>query len=404
MCRGGCHAVAGSAFRSLMAIRALIVWPDRDLAQQLESALHECGLSLLTCVHDKYPTAERLAELIGDSKAPTAVIVGLLDPERAVALLEGLRSSELAAVSVAADCSESAANIKAALRAGAVDYWTPPFDAETLRHGLAPLKQAVRTATERGRLVSFLPSDAGAGASMVALHAAHGVSTLNEKGVLLIDCDLQCGTTAFRLGLKPEFSLLDALAHNADIDELWDRLTTSWRGLDVLAGPETGTTFTHSNLAQLPAVLDSALLRYRWVVADLPAGLYPACEQVLLDSESVHVVCTSEVTSLHMARRRVSDLLALGLERERIRLVVNRADALNAIASQEIERAVGVEIDWTLVNDFRAVSDAAMRGGLVENGTELGGQLAALARRISGLEEPPPEHAASAWRRILAFR
>src|SRR5690606_16060081 len=120
---------------------------------------------------------------------------------------------------------------------------------------------------------------------------------------LFVDCDGHCGTTAFRLGLNPEYTLADALLRAENVGDLWNRIAIRWKGLHMLCAPETGLRLDHPPMDRLPEILTAASHDYPYVIADLPPVLAGPYEQVLLGSNVIYLVCTPGLTSLRLAQR-----------------------------------------------------------------------------------------------------
>ena len=93
-------------------------------------------------------------------------------------------------------------------------------------------------------------------------------------------------------------------------------------------------------------------------------------------------------------------MMALGVEAEKVRLLVNRSNSKNAVSKATIEDALNLPVDFSLPNDFEAVSQAALSAGLVAPKTRLAESLDALTRHIFGVA-PPQTEMGPAWRRLL---
>ena len=97
----------------------------------------------------------------------------------------------------------------------------------------------------------------------------------------------------------------------------------------------------------------------------------------------------------------MADLLTLGLPLATVQLVLNRVGSRNSVSPAEVERAVGIPVAWSTANDYVAVTDATVRGGLVSRDSELGDQLFRLACNLAGHEEE--SRTERGWKRILRF-
>ncbi|MBI1357890.1 MAG: hypothetical protein GC160_26430 [Acidobacteria bacterium] len=384
-----------------MSAEVLIVWPDPRWAGQLYSLLQRGDFGLGVRLLSSYPELRELERLLlPDGEPIRLLIVGLTDEQRGIALLQAAKDLQPQVGLIAASEAESTTGIRLAMRAGATDYWTPPFNATEIGNTLRQLAVAAPRQVE-GALLTFMPGQPGDGASTTALHTCEAISSAIGRPALLMDCDVQCGTLGFRLGLRPEYSLLDAAGHVKTLDDLWNKITAPWSNMRLLTAPEGSFGLTGDHLDALPRIVESARRHFPFVVADMPAALYPACAEVLRVSATICLVCTPEITSLHLARRRLQDLDDLGVRREKVQLLVNRADSRNAPPVQEVEKATGMSVAWSLPNNYEAVNRAALDGRTVSRDTPFGEQVHRLAAGLAGYEADHPR--TSAWRRILSF-
>ncbi len=385
-----------------MATEILIVWPDVEDAGLLQEALIRSGLGLKPSILDHYPDRTTLAERIRARDATAAVVVGLSEEDRALQLLQEIHSDCPGILRVAAHSAASPDALRAVMRVGAADFLVPPFDASDIRCCFAAVAKPAMQVTE-GRLIAVLPCQGTDGASTVALQLAQSLSQSAGRPALLVDCDIQCSVTAFRLGANPKYTLADALTHVEALDEFLPKIATRWRDFDLIIAPDSPLGLMGEHMDRLPLALSTVQGNYTDVIADLPPGLFAAGVEALRGAEQIQLVCTPQLISLHLARRRVSELIDWEIDKDRIRVIVNRANSRSAVPPDEIERAIGLPIDHQLANDYDAVTRAAVAGGLVSEDSDLGKDLAALAKRVAGAEAETGKTAAPAWKRILSL-
>jgi pilus assembly protein CpaE len=383
-----------------MAIEILIIWPQAEEAGRLDDALLRSGLGVHTSLVDFYPDAKRVAEIAAVADSVKAIVVGMSSQERGVQLLQDLRAEAPHILAIAAHSAETADLLRTVMRAGASDLLVPPFSQAEIQRCFQSIA-AGSSAGPHGTQVAFTPCQGSDGASTVALHVAQGVSRSLGQAALLVDCDVQCGVAAFRLRQHPKYTLADGLAKAERLEEFLPKIVVRCSDFDLVAAPDSPLGLLADHMERLPIALRAARRCYPFVIADLPPGLFAAGLEVLLDSEQVYLVCTPELTSLHLARRRVSELLDSGLDRERLRVILNRAGSRNAVSPKDIERAIGSPVHHTLANDYDAVTEAALVGGLVDSDSRLGQELESLAGRIAGFGAAPERRQESGWKRIL---
>ncbi len=370
-----------------MPHRVIVISPDAKLGASLQDAFQSNGLNVNSTLIDEYPTMGRLKTIVGSEPDPVAAfVVGFSESESALQLVKRLPDSYEGVLIVGADLDASSENILAAMRSGASEFLAPPFDMRFLHDALAKRQAAQTKPAEQGRLSIILPAKAGSGASTMALHLAAGVARVSQEKTLLIDYDFHCGMAAFRLRLQPDFTFVDALSRSGDIDEMWEKLTCRWKKLDVLAAPEQDEVISGEALRDAAAIFASAVRNYAHVLVDLPPGTHTSCREVLDLADAVYVVSTPEMVSLHLARRRVNELVSLGISESKLRLVISRAESALAVNTEDIAGVASIPIHWSIPNNYAAVSEASLTGTLVSEGSRLGREYAALACHIAGVK------------------
>ncbi len=398
--RAGATVTLQPVAEGVAEVEVLIVSPDTGLREALQEGLAQVRVRGKALLLRRYPSAAQLAELIR-AKRITAVIISLAGLEEALELIAELRSGYPEIWLVAAHTSNSSELILAAIRAGASEYIGPPFDLEHIEQALQRASQSRSDGAPKGRLVAFLPAHGGCGASTTALNVAAAVSRESRKRTLLIDFDSHTGTTDFRLRLKPDYTVADALQRSGPLDELWDRLACRWNGIEILPPPPE-PLFEVQHYSRISPVLISARRVYDWVIADLPPAIYSSCIDLLRQAQTIYIVCTPEIVPLHLARRKAQALRNLGFPAEAIRVVVNRVDAKVGADPREVEQIVNATVACPLRNDYATVSAASLKGSLVPPESALGSQYLGLARQIVGVSAAARKSERRLnWRRLL---
>lgn len=382
-----------------MSPRILVYSPDVEVGRLLADALRTESPRLEVQLIERYPT-EREIEMT-DRHGLGAVVVGLTAGPRGLQVIKSLRSTAPEVPTVTVGRTESSSDLLEVMRAGATDYLWPPFDHQRLANLLNSLPNPAGHATSN-RLICFAPSQSTDGASTIALHVAYAMTQITDIKPLLLDCDIHSSTLAFRLGTKFDFHLGNALERLSDLDDIWNRVASEWRGFRILPCPTEGEPPTEILRHRLPDVVASAMAAYKTVIADLPSSLSPTIAETARLAERLYLVCTPQLVSLHLARRRLDQMKALGVDLASVRLIVNRSNSKNAISKSTIEGALKMTIDFSVPNDYEAVNEAAVRGGLVASGSRLSESLETLTRHIFGIDGEP-EQKSGPWRRFLSI-
>jgi pilus assembly protein CpaE len=366
----------------------LIISSNDDIAVPLWHALQRAQLRAEIIPYGPGAQQALRERVLADTARSWGVIVDAAGGSRpAVEFLRELRALAPQLFLLAALDAPNLRTTQAVTEAGAWDYLVHPFDTEQIEAFARLWDTAASESRTPGRLVCFLPARGGDGASTVALHVA-GAAAREHQGrgfarkVLLVDMDWQAGELAFRLQLAPRRTLADALdSGNPSRPQLRD-CVCPWREVDVLAAPPARATIPAGNLQRVPAWFSDARAAYPLVIADMPPPIYSSSRDVLALADDVYLVCTPEIASVHLARRRAEELLQCGVTPDRLKLLLNRAGSHPWIGAAEVGMAVGLPVSAALGNDYRGLSKAVLEGSVVPSASPLGRQFADLGREV----------------------
>ena len=385
----------------MMRGKVLLISPDEDLIQGLKQGLSHLKDRGITVSLRRYPDEAELERTFARER-PSTVIVGLSERDAALKLIELVHDSYPETVVAGAHVTDVSDLILGCIRVGARDYIGLPADESALRRLLQLQPRAQSAGDKEGRVVCFLPARGGCGGSTAAVNVAAALSRESDQSVLFMDLDFHAGTADLCLGLNAPFTLGDAVRVGSDLENLWGKVTHRWNGIDVLAAPRNGFSVHTELIQETPRVIESARRHYDWVVCDLPPAVYSSSVRVLNQTEAVYLVCTPELLSLKLARRRADELIGIGVPRDSIKLVANRVRKDDVLQPKEIAEVVRMSVPWSLPNDYKTVADAIRRQSLIAPDSELGKSIARFARGIVGPnQDASGEGAGHALRSVL---
>ena len=97
------------------------------------------------------------------------------------------------------------------------------------------------------------------------------------------------------------------------------------------------------------------------------------------------VVSTFELAALHHAKRLVRWLLNLGMEPDRVGLILNRVPRTPLMSLEELHNLIGVPIIQTITNNYQQVNEAYEEGRLIDRKSKLGREIQTLAEKTATL-------------------
>jgi len=368
---------------------SIIFGPDKELSDLLYRRCTEFPDLNVYKIFDEYPKLHQLLRLL-NAYTPEVVFVEVSRNSPGLAFAADLLAErpESSVIGYTRD-----AELPDPPRGSAIcEILREPFTVKGLQHAVSRAIDR-RKAEARDNLVAFVPAKAGSGSSTTALNTAGTLVHYWQQKVLLLEADLHSGCLSVQMKLNPEQSILDALESSGDLDEKqWNKLALSAGGIDLLLTARAKKVAIISPW-DYQKLLSFVSPRYDTVVVDLPEVVNDATEALVTRARRVFVVCTNELTSLFLARRRLHELSSRGVDESRLGLVLNRyTDAFESV--EQIHELVGRELTAVLPNDYRRVREATLGGGLVDGASELGRSYVTLARTLTGTEPSvAPPHA-----------
>ena len=373
-----------------------IISHDEQCKREMSRLLRACGVPVAI-------VEERRA---GDGSSSDVFIVDIRsDIPSGMATIERLRAAHLNVSIFAVAGSSDPDMILQAMRAGANEFfaWNATNGGRSFEESFqgAVRRTAARrdaaTAGARQPCVThvFLGAKGGAGTTTVTVNSAVEIARMTKKATAVIDLKQGLSEVALFLGVRPRFTVLDAIEnlHRLDRDFLRELMTRHKSGLDILAGSEQ---FDRPNASDASAIEE--LLRvlgkiYDFIIIDVGNVINACAVASLYAADTVFLVTNPDVPSIRNAQRLVDRVRQLGAGSERVKVLLNRTSEHQLIAPKQIETALGLGIHHSFTSDYRTVSTALNSGVplTLTNHSELATQFGSFSKMLLGMEEATAE-------------
>jgi pilus assembly protein CpaE len=236
-------------------------------------------------------------------------------------------------------------------------------------------------------VIVFLPSKAGAGASTVALNVTGALANKCGKSAILIEADLHSGPAGMYLNINPTHSVVNALEASDRLDTNWNDFITPVDNFSVLPAWNVHAPVPIISPWAYRRLVAYTRQRYEFVIFDLPEVVNPATEVLVTSAKTVYLVCTPEVPSLMLARKRIAALIDRGLAKDKLQVVLNRysKDGPEPSAVAEI---LASPITQVIPNDYKTLWEANIKRRLVAENSAVGKAFESFAWALTGRQEP----------------
>ena len=371
--------MASYAIKQRAELTALLICPNRPLAQQFNTSLGETRAFNILADIKTYPAPQALDMRVRQLR-PDVILLDLSSSlDTALGLMPYITSFRPTVHIIGLHAANDAELIIRSLRAGATEFLCAPFETAAQNTAIARVlrlrEHEERVQPNRGALFAFVGAKAGYGASTLAYNTAYALRRAGRKKVLLADFDLLGGTTSFALKLNHGYSVLDGIRHSDQLDNsLWGALVGVVGELDVMPAPEKPEAPTFE-AHRVHEVLEYARLIYEAVVVDLPAAYERISMATFGDADQILLVCTPELPSLHMTRKAIGFLEQMGFSRDRFRVLVNRVSRRDELSRQDIEKVFSLPVYCTFPDDYGNVHRCLTAGKPLPPSCDLGRQI-----------------------------
>jgi len=203
-------------------------------------------------------------------------------------------------------------------------------------------RAAAAPRTAQGRMITVLGPKGGAGKTLISCNL--GVA-LGEAGhrVVIVDLDLQFGDIGLALGLPPGKTIHELVMSGGalDADKLSAYLVPHESGARVLLAPSRPDHASAISVAFLRELFDVLRASEDYVIVDTPPGFTPEVIAAIDACTDICMVGMLDSLSLKNTKLGLETLELMGVEPERIKLVLNRADSRVGITREDVQAVTG---------------------------------------------------------------
>ncbi len=342
-------------------LRTVLIDMDSDSRAALRRMLG--AHSSIVVVGEYKSLEEGLAEVA--SQHPQLIIAEApYDPQAkddrvAVHAIESLARALPDAAIIATGMSVTADFVIKIIRAGALEFVRRPLNHEDLTAALEKVfrlrRGSVAPPRQPGRVTSVFATKGGLGVTTVATNLAVCLAERPPGNVILIDLDTRQSDVATFLNLRATYSVLDAIENLSRLDESFLRglLVRHPSGVTVLPGPSRVERVQLAS-ERVRAAIEIIRSHFDHLVLDLRHDLDPGTIAALEASDTILFLTALNVSALRSTSAGLAAFRHLGLDLQKVKIVVMREDTGEDVTLKHAREALGVPITWRTPSDYPA--------------------------------------------------
>ena len=341
-------------------VRLLLVEDVPQVAQYVRGLLNaQTQVRLVDVIADGTQAVSQVAE----QRPDVVVIDGLLQGRmRGMALVRQLHDADLGVPVIVLTVPQHPINADPAKGIDAV--LSMPFNGYDLISRVIAVNKAAVASAEHGpsRIVTVFAPKGGVGKTTIAFNVAVAAMKLGVRTVL-VDGSIQFADVRSLLRVPDQHpSMLDLPTDRIAESDLADVLWHDISGVDVLLAPP------RVEMAEMVLARDVekalSLLRrlYDLIVIDTGVNLDEVTLGFLDQADTILEIVTWDGTTLRNTAALAETFKKIGYPPEKVRYLLNRADASAGIDPGELRRALGREPEHKLRSEGQVVGPASNQG------------------------------------------
>jgi pilus assembly protein CpaE len=240
---------------------------------------------------------------------------------------------------------------------------------------------------QRGRVICVAGAGGGSGASTIVANLA--VAMNRGAQAIAIDLRLEAGDLASLLDLQCQHSIADfcELEERMESEMFENCLAEHKTGVRLLAAPRRLSDICKVTSSGVRRALCMARQRCAYVIVDVGQPHRPEHAEAIRLAETIVVVMCLDFTALRQTQRILDYLDDLKIDRQKVKIVVNRRGRPGELRVSEVESALGVSAICLLPDDPKRIVWANNQGTPVvewKPRSRISRSLVDLARSMNG--------------------
>ena len=241
-----------------------------------------------------------------------------------------------------------------AMRAGAREFICQPVAKDELIKAVMTVVKKKRQSeiekASKGKVMTFFGARGGVGTSTIVTNIASILAKLAAKDVVVVDLNLQFGSTALLLNMKAKYSIVDIAKNieNIDLQMLQSMLPKNDTGISLLAPPyqiEEAESITAGHIGHVFTFLKNI---FDYIIVDTHQGFDDVTLRALDESDHIFIVTFLDVPTIYNTKRCLDLFQKIGYDQEKVRLIVNRYSNKTDINFAAMEKLMDYPIFWRL--------------------------------------------------------
>ena len=246
--------------------------------------------------------------------------------------------------------------------------------------------------TPRGEIFTIFGAKGGTGKSTLAVNLAAAVSLGGEESVLVIDLDTRFGDIAIMMGVSARHTVSELAVRVDDLtpEAFRQSLSQHESGAMVLAAPRHPSEWATVTSTHIRQLVEMGASLFDYVILDTPGTFNDVVATGIAVADRVIAVSSLDMTSVRETAYMLDRLEADGMPSERVLLVLNDVNDVDAFRTPNIAKLVHHPVFWSVPYDATIMRATQLGRPIVmmKPDAPSGMSLLGFANRVAGRDTP----------------
>ncbi|MEA5050184.1 MAG: AAA family ATPase [Oscillospiraceae bacterium] len=239
------------------------------------------------------------------------------------------------------------------------EYLKTVYNNETIRLTAVSDNKSIAWAS---KVIVVFGSKGGLGKTTIATNLAVKLAE-SKKKVALVDLDLQFGDVHIFMGIEPKDTIAELVqdVYVPNIDAIRSYMVVHSSGVHVLCAPKSPEYADVVSSERVQGLIRLLRSYYDYVIIDTPPTFDDVTITAIEASNTLLFVTGLDISILKNSKLSIS-LLASLQQKEKVRIIVNRAVEINTVTMSDVQKVIGCPIWAKIPSDYKTAVSALNRG------------------------------------------
>lgn len=212
------------------------------------------------------------------------------------------------------------------------------------------------------KVIAVYGAKGGLGKTTIAVNLAVALAAQHKK-VALVDLDLQFGDVHIFLDIDPKETIAELVqeVYAPNIDSVRSYMTVHSSGVNVLCAPKSPEYAEIVSEDRVQSLLSLLRTYYDYVIIDTASNFSDVTMAAIEAASTVLFVTGLDISILKNSKLSMSILQSLQ-QRDKVRVVINRAVEINTISIADVQRIISAPIISRIPSDYMLAVSSLNRG------------------------------------------